>query len=247
LNSGSNVRQRCRYLHAYVLWLGVSRAYFRTMTNKELENLKLHVAGATVRHVSPFDSLLVFKNTIDLDQDFINKFVNPFYMNIPVTAQDKKLIKELGEIKGEFTREVVQKLLGDFNWRTRQTGAYFAAINDFTEFEDTIGTLLLKSEVTYAGTMYALVLATFNTNRGREFLTTYLDYYLTKLDLFFDQKQVLTAVKYLDELNGTSRFEDYTVKWDNFLTNKPYWKRDVNTDALRKDISGIDTVQKYAC
>lgn len=217
------------------------------MTDKELENLKFHVSGATVRHASPFDRLVVYKNTFDLDQDFINKFVNPFYMNIPVTAQDKKLIKELGEIKGEFTREVVQKLLVDFNWRTRQTGACFAAINDFREFEDTIGILLLKSELTYAGTMYALVLATFNTKRGRDFLTTYLDYYLRKLDLFFDQKQVLTAVKYLDEVNGTSRFEDYAVMWDNFLTNKPYWKRDVNTDELRKEISGIDTVQKYIC
>ena len=217
------------------------------MTDKELENLKLHVAGATVRHTSPFESLAVFKNNFDLDQEFINKFVNPFYMNIPVTDQDKKQIDELGKIKNEFTKDVVQKLLGDFNWRTRQTGAYFAAINEFKEFEDTIGTLLLTSEVTYAGTMYALVLANFNTNRGRDFLTTYLDYYLTKLDLFFDQKQVLTAVNYLDEINGTSHSKDYTDKWDNFLTNKPLWKRDVNTDRLRREISGIEAVQKYAC
>lgn len=217
------------------------------MTDKELENLKLHVAGATVRHASPFESLFIYKNNFGLDQEFINKFVNPFYMNIPVTDQDKKQIEELGKIKNEFTKDVVKKLLGDFNWRTRQTGAYFAAINEFKEFEDTIGTLLLKSEVTYAGTMYALVLATFNTKRGREFLTTYLDYYLTKLDLFFDQKQVLTAVKYLDEINGTNDFKDYTDKWDNFLTNKPHWKRDVNTNSLRQDISGIDAVKKYAC
>ena len=176
------------------------------MTDQEFQNLKLHVAGATVRHTSPFENLAVYRNNFDLDQDFINKFVNPFYMNIPATDQDKKLIDELGKIKNEFTKDVVKKLLGDFNWRTRQTGAYFAAINDFKEFEDTIGTLLLKSEVTYAGTMYALVLASFNSKTGREYLTTYLDYYLTKLDLFFDQKQVLTAVKCLDEINGTSDF-----------------------------------------
>ena len=65
-------------------------------------------------------------------------------MNIPATDQDKKLIDELGKIKNEFTKDVVKKLLGDFNWRTRQTGAYFAAINEFKEFEDTIETLLLK-------------------------------------------------------------------------------------------------------
>jgi hypothetical protein len=217
------------------------------MTDQELQNLKLHVAGATVRHASPFESIAVYKNNFDLDQEFINKFVNPFYMNIPATDQDKKLIDDLGKIKNEFTRDVVKKLLGDFNWRTRQTGAYFAAINEFKEFEDTIGTLLLKSEVTYAGTMYALVLANFNSKRGRDYLTTYLDYYLAKLDLFFDQKQVLTAVKYLDEINGTSDFKDYADRWDAFLTNKPHWKRDINTDSLRRDISGIDVVKKYAC
>lgn len=216
------------------------------MTDKELETLRLHVAGATVRHASPFESLAVYRNNFDLDQEFINKFVNPFYMNIPATDQDKKQIEELGKIKIEFTKDVVKKLLGDFNWRTRQTGAYFAAINEFKEFEDTIGTLLLKSEVTYAGTMYALVLANFNSKRGRDYLTTYLDYYLTKLDLFFDQKQVLTALKYLDEINGASDSKDYAERWDNFLTNKPHWKRDINTESLRRVISGINAVKKYA-
>jgi hypothetical protein len=217
------------------------------MTDKELNDIKLHVAGATIRHSNPFENLSVYKNDFDLDQACLDKFVIPYYMNIPVTDQDKKGIEELGRVKTEFTRDIVKKLLGDFNWRTRQTGAYFAAINDFKEFEDIIGTLLLKSEVTYAGTMYALVFATFNTNRSREFLTTYLDYYLTKLDLFFDQRQVLTAVKYLDEVNETNHFKDYTDRWDNFLTNKPHWKSDINTDNLRKEISGISAVKKYAC
>lgn len=217
------------------------------MTDKELNDIKLHVAGATVRHSNPFENLSVHRNDFELDRTFLNKFVVPYYMNIPVTDEDQKKIEELGQVKTGFTRDIVKKLLGDFNWRTRQTGAYFAAINDFKEFEDTIGTLLLKSEVTYAGTMYALVLATFNTNRGQEFLTNYLEYYLTRLDLFFDQKQVLTAVKYLDEINRTSHSETYTEWWDNFLKNKPDWKRDINSAALRKQIAGIHAIQKYVC
>ena len=160
------------------------------MTDKELNDIKLHISGATIRHSNPFETLYAHKNDFELDRAFLDKFVAPYYMSIPLMDQDKKGIEEIGTVRNKFTSDVIKKLLGHFSWRTRQTGAYFAGINGFREFEDTIGILLLKSEVTYAGTMYALVLAEFNTNRGLEFLKTYLDYYLTKLDLFFDQGQV---------------------------------------------------------
>jgi hypothetical protein len=59
-------------------------------------------------------------------------------MKIPVTDQNEKEIEELGETKNEFAKDIIQELLGDFNWRTRQTVAYFAAVNDLKEFEETI-------------------------------------------------------------------------------------------------------------
>jgi Family of unknown function (DUF6000) len=179
------------------------------MTDKEKEQINLHVAGATVRHSNPFDNLEVYKNSSALDKEFLDKFVIPYYMNIPAKGRDKKGIGDLGKVKTEFTADIVKKLLGDFNWRTRQTGAYFAAINEYREFEEIIGLHLLKSEMCYAGTIYALTLGTFNTTAGQEFLFKYLDHYLTTVDLFFDQKEVITTVKYLDEINGTNNFDKY--------------------------------------
>ncbi|MFN9954563.1 MAG: DUF6000 family protein, partial [bacterium] len=148
----------------------------------------------------------MIKNSVDVDQEFRDRFVIPYYMEIPIKQSDKKGIVKFGQVKDDFTKDIVKKLLGDFNWRTRLTGAYFAAINDFREFEENIGQLLLKSEVYYAGAIYALTLGIFNTKSGQGFLEKYLDYYLTKFDLFFDQKKVLSTVKYLDEVNGTNNF-----------------------------------------
>lgn len=216
------------------------------MTDKEKQEVSLHVAGATVRHSNPFNNVTVFKNSVDIDQEFRDRFVIPYYMDIPIKQSDKKGIEKFGQVKDNFTKDIVKKLLGDFNWRTRQTGAYFAAINDFREFEENIGQLLLKSEVCYAGAIYALTLGTFNTKSGQVFLEKYLDYYLTTIDLFFDQKEVLSTVKYLDEINGTNNFDKYLVAWDKFIENKPNWTREITTDNFKKEIEGIVEIKKYA-
>lgn len=50
------------------------------MKDETKELLALHVAGATVKHESKFSDLEVLKNSEPLDQNFINKYVVPFYM-----------------------------------------------------------------------------------------------------------------------------------------------------------------------
>ena len=46
----------------------------------ELEAIRLHVAGATVRHQSPFSELKSFRNEVEITQDFRNEWVAPFYL-----------------------------------------------------------------------------------------------------------------------------------------------------------------------
>lgn len=48
-------------------------------------------------------------------------------------------MSSLSVFKKDGYSKVVLKLLGDFNWRTRQTGAYFAAIQGYSEIIDIIG------------------------------------------------------------------------------------------------------------
>lgn len=215
------------------------------MDDKEIEAIKLHVAGATVRHTPPFDDLKPFKNDFELTQDFIDKWVIPFYMNIGQT--DIEWINKLTSVKKELTDDIIQKNLGDFNWRTRQTGAFFSAITNQTQFIDIIGTHLLKSEVCYAGGIYCKVFASFNLPKCVDYLNLYLDYYLTKPDLWFDQRDAMEAILYLDKLNSTNHFDRHIKNWPEFIKNKPYWDKEIKTDNLEKQLAVIQTVRQYAC
>jgi hypothetical protein len=211
------------------------------MDNKEIEAIKLHVAGAIVNHTSPFDDLKPFKNNFDLTQDFIDKWVTPFYRNIGHTGNE--WINKLTSCKNEITADVIKKNLGDFNWRTRQTGAFFSAITNHTEFIDIIGTHLLKSEVCYAGGVYCKVFASFNTIKCVEYLNLYLDYYLTRPDLWFNQRDAMESILYLDRINSTNHFEKHIGNWTEFIKNKPYWSKEITTNNLEQQLILIETIK----
>lgn len=125
--------------------------------NKRLSDIEPHSAGATVRHTGRFDELKTYKNKEDISQEFRNVWVLPYYMNLG--ANDSDWIKQIVSVKEQITDEIVLKNLGNFNWRSRSTGSFFASIKESVHFTDIIGTHLLKSEVCYAGKEYAKTLA----------------------------------------------------------------------------------------
>src|SRR4051812_48164581 len=100
--------------------------------NDETDEIALHVAGATVRHRNPFENIDVSRNREELTEEFIDKWVVPFYMN-SLSNLDNATIKNFADTATVINIEIVKQLLGDFDWRTRITGAYFAAINNFKE------------------------------------------------------------------------------------------------------------------
>jgi len=217
------------------------------MKDKNLEeSIRLHIAGATVRHQSPFENLESYKNEIEVDQDFREKWVIPFYMKLSKTNEE--WINKVAGIYHEISDEVILKNLGDFNWRTRSTGAFFAAVKGKKELIDIIGIHLLKSEVCYAGRTYAKVLAYFNEKKGNEYLERYLEYYLKQKHLHFDQINVFEAVKYLDEINGTNNLKNHITVWNEYAKDKndAFDKEgeEMQTDWLREQIEIIDKIKK---
>ncbi|MEO8074267.1 MAG: DUF6000 family protein [Acidobacteriota bacterium] len=205
------------------------------------EQIKLHSAGATVRHTSLFADLLSFNNDFELSEDFIKTWVIRYYMLIGVN--NDQVIATFREIVDEITKEIALKLLGDFNWRTRQTGAFFAAIKNYSDLIDIIGVHLLKSEVCYAGQVYAFILAFFNTPKCVEYLNIYLDYYLTKPDLWFDQTQVMEAVAYLDKVNGTTNLQKHFDNWVRFIGNKSHWNKEISIDWIESQLDLIKAIK----
>ena len=210
------------------------------MDDIEREALKRHVAGAMTAHKTPFDDLITSENQEDLDRDFINKFVIPFYMNFGVLEHRKDELKEqLKAVFNEINADVVAQLLGDFNWRTRSVGAFFAALKDLTEFQDQIGRLLLKSEVCYAGKSYCLALTEYNNQKSIDYLNQYLGYYLTQKNLWFDQSDAMGAIAYLDKQNGTNELKQHLEKWTDFVSNKRTWDLDESIDHFAKNITAL--------
>lgn len=179
--------------------------------------IERHSAGATVVHTSRFSELVTYQNEGQLEKTTIQKYVVPFYMNLLRLHDHTAALKEhLLPIRDEVTSSLVKTLLGDFNWRTRSTGSFFAAVFDFTDHQETIGRLFLKSEVCYAGGTYALTLAAFNNERSLHFINEYLDYYLKQPHLHFDQGDVLGALLFLDQINGSSEAERHMAQWKLF-------------------------------
>ncbi|MFK7903532.1 MAG: hypothetical protein AB8B69_00330 [Chitinophagales bacterium] len=94
------------------------------MENENLDDgIKLDSAGATGIHKSPFEDLTHYQNEVELDQLLRKKWVIRFYLNL--TETDEEWVKKCAGILPEISDEIILKNLGDFNWRTRSTGAFF--------------------------------------------------------------------------------------------------------------------------
>src|ERR1051325_4847354 len=100
--------------------------------------VELHTAGATVLHASPFESLPSHRNEAPLSPAFITQWVVPYYMKIG--NHDTDWIDSLKKVKPIISKDICLSLLGEFNWRSRLVGAYFAAIKGYNDLIEIIGT-----------------------------------------------------------------------------------------------------------
>ncbi|MGE7386971.1 DUF6000 family protein [Streptomyces sp. NPDC004126] len=104
-------------------------------------------------------------------------------------------------------------------WRPRVTAAWLIGVGLRTAFRERIGTLLLDSEVCYAGSGYCFALARFGTAEDAGILTAYLDRYLPQTGLDYDQGAALGALLHLDARLGTDhagRFTRPDGPWDRW-------------------------------
>jgi len=196
------------------------------MNDVDPSDIIRHIRGATVVHQSPFSSIEI--PTVDnlLTAEQRERWVVPFY-RVSFRGADRAFHQALRKIYSEITPDVVELLLTDYNWRPRLTGAFFAAVKQFHSLEERIGKLLLRSDLCYAGSIYCVALAEFNTPTGFGYLRKYLEYYLTRPDLDYDQIAAMGAIAYLDGQNGTKCSEEFLPKWTAYWDAKS-WKLDLS-------------------
>ena len=219
--------------------MNIQKLWTKLFTNNnEADEIALHVTGATVRHKNPFEEIEVPRNEEEFTEEFVDKWVVPFYMN-SLSNSDDTTIKTFADTAKEIDKNIVLRLLSDFDWRTRITGAFFSAINNYQEFEDIMGKHLLKSEVCYAGPVYCLALATFGSDNAKKYLVTYLDYYLARKDLWFDQADAFCALEYLDE----SQADKLKEKWNNFVADKEHWSLEKSREHFNNCMMTLDKIR----
>jgi Family of unknown function (DUF6000) len=180
-----------------------------------------HSAGAVVIHASPFESLPVSVDYGSPPGALIDRWVRPFYHACLTHPAETEV--PLRESFATIDENLVRQLLTYFNWRPRVVGAFFAGLKEFVGVTDEIGRLLLRSDVCYAGRAYCVALARFNTPAAVQYLREYLEYYLRRPDLWFDQQVALAALQFLDQKNRTSYAPPLLPIWEDFVANKPNW------------------------
>lgn len=190
-----------------------------------------HIHGATVVHKSPFSSVEVPVADDALSIEECEKFVSPFYQ-VSFRSVDSQFIGSLKSIYEEITPARIELMLAEYDWRPRLTGAFFAALKRFAAFEDQIGRLLVRSDLCFAGKLYCVALAEFNSPAGHNYLKSYLDYYLTRPDLDFDQGDAMGAVAYLDAKNRTNTLQNFRPLWNKYAAEKT-WKPDLEAAVVR--------------
>jgi hypothetical protein len=208
----------------------------------EMTQAEIHSAGATVRHHSPFAALPV-PSTPPKGTPLPDWSIPLFRTGLFDPDETLMLV---GERISLVDADLVLALLSVFDWRPRVVGAHLAAFRGFTSLEHDVGNLLLRSDVCYAGSAYALALAHFNTTRAIQFLTDYLDYYLTRKDLWFEQRDVLAAVTCLDQRNGTTIARNYEARWRDYARDKPHLQLSSGIDHVRRQLDALERLTSSA-
>ncbi|WP_327434634.1 DUF6000 family protein [Streptomyces sp. NBC_01236] len=138
-----------------------------------------------------------------------------------------RFVRDLAEDAGLITTQEIATLL-EGGWRERRTAAWLVAVARRTEFRERLGELLLASELCCAGLAYCVTLASFGTPRDADLLAAYLDRYLRRPDLAYDQTVAMGALVFIDlNLGGdqASRFLGPGGLWQQWLQDASHMQR----------------------
>ncbi|MFD8210518.1 DUF6000 family protein [Streptomyces sp. NPDC059695] len=202
--------------------------------SREVTGVEAHVAGATGR--------VVLRDPRDSGHgDVVQRYVvakgggPPRYLRLlggrflhPGQEPEDDFVRRIAEDAAAVTDEELDALLA-YEWRSRFTAAWLIGVDRRDRFRERLGALLLASEVCYAGGAYCFALARLGTRADAELLTAYLDRYLPRTDLRYDQPKALGSLLRLDAALGTSYAERFLAPdglWDTWVGSSPLLRDD---------------------
>jgi hypothetical protein len=112
----------------------------------------------------------------------------------------------------QVTDEEINRLL-DQEWRAQLTAAWLAGLTRRTQHRARISELLLASKVVHAGQGFCFALTRFGTDQDTQVLIKYLDHYLPRLDLQYDQPWALAALMHLNPQEAGRYLAESWPRW----------------------------------
>ena len=86
-------------------------------------------------------------------------------------------------------------------------------------------------------------MAHFRTTTAIDFLNRYLAYYLTRQDLHFDQGVALSALKYIDETEGTSHEEQHADAIGKMNSTNSTLLEQVSAEVIADELSAAARIR----
>lgn len=125
------------------------------------------------------------------------KLLHGNFVGLMGATEREVFLRELVEDAKQITDAELEELLDD-GWRPRITAAWLIGVDRRTRFRERVRELLLESDMVFAGQGYCFALARFGTFADAEALVSYLDHYLARPELRYDQLWALAALHHID-------------------------------------------------
>jgi Family of unknown function (DUF6000) len=156
------------------------------------------------------------------------RLVAPFYLKVlhgnvvsPKSAGERDaVLRQMRAVAGTVSLDDAVYLWAR-GWRASLMASWWAAVWRWPEAVDQVGRFLIPSRNCFEGQAHCLVLAQVNSGRSREVLIRYLDEYLPRVDLDYDQPWALAALTLACRRAGQSVPDRFQAAWYQWSSN-PY-------------------------
>lgn len=145
------------------------------------------------------------------------------FHSLPRSKAERLVFREdLRKAVCQLDRADVQALLGSA-WRESLVAAWISGLMGWRELIPRMSELLLASSTCFAGQGYCAALALMPCEASAAALKAYLDRYLARPDLEYDQRWALAALRVVDRRLGTDCASTYMAPggaWETFCARQ---------------------------
>lgn len=152
-----------------------------------------------------------------------SRLVTPFYLRVlHGNLVSPALARERGTVLRQMRAVAATVTLADAEylwmrgWRASLMASWWAAVWRWPETADRVGPFLIPSRSCFEGQAHCLALAQLRSARAREILIWYLDEYLPRADLDYDQPWAMAALTLASEGPGPGVPAQLAMAWQQW-------------------------------